>query len=48
MNVDTGMSFVHLFFFCPLTGIIDTQWAYLIGIRVRDSHHSAGVIRSWP
>ena len=36
MNVDTGAFFTHLFFFLPLTGVVDTQWAYLAGIRVRE------------
>jgi len=36
MNVDTGASFTHFFLLLlPLTRVIDTQWAYLLGIRVR-------------
>ena len=33
MNVDTGAS-LPTFCFLSLTGVPDTQWAYLLGIRV--------------
>lgn len=35
MNVDTGAIFTHLLLLFPLTRVVDTQWAYLLGIRVR-------------
>lgn len=35
MNVDTGAFFVRLSFSLALIGAVDTQWAYLVGIRVR-------------
>lgn len=42
MNVDTGLSFVRLLSFHLLIGMIDTQWAYLVGIRVRNTYPPAG------